>query len=85
MGITPALDTMIKRDKLPLGTKLELVRKLEALGSPSARTLLVQWLDAFKTTGAAPLRTALFDAIKRLDAQDKQKAKQVVETTGAKS
>jgi HEAT repeat protein len=84
-GIAPALAGMMGRDKLPLETKLQLVRELEKLGTPSARTLLVQWLDAFKVKGSPALRKALFDALKRLDALEKEKEKHVVETTGGKS
>jgi HEAT repeat protein len=80
--IKPALVVMMQRATYPVAAKLKLVRELEKLATPSARTLLVEWLDAYKTAGSPALRKALFDSIKRLDALEKEKSKQVVTTEG---
>ncbi len=84
-AIEPALSAMMGRKDMPPLSKLRIVHELDQLASPSARTCLVHWLDAVKTTGPAQLRKALFDAIKRLDELDKAAKKQTVETTGGKS
>lgn len=65
--IKPALQVMLERNDFPLQAKVAIVRELALLGSSGARNHLVQWLDAWKTTGDPRLRQALFDAIKRLD------------------
>lgn len=65
--VRPALQVMMERANYPLGGKLEIVKALAKLASPSARALLVEWLEMWKTTGHPQLRTRLFDAIKQVD------------------
>lgn len=71
-ALAPTLTAMMARKTFPLDGRLRLVRELTEFASPSARTCLVKWLDTWKTEGAPPLRRALFEAIKRLDAREKQ-------------
>lgn len=68
--ITPVkavLQGLMARKTFPLDAKVNLVRALQKLGTPSARACLVQWLDERKTEGEPRLRQALFAAIKQID------------------
>ncbi len=65
--IEPALRGMLERKNVSLSTKLQIVKRVEKVGSSNARMCLVQWLDAWKDKGPTQLRKALFDGIKRLD------------------
>lgn len=67
LAVRPVLQVMMERTDYPVSAKVDLVTRLAKLGSPAARTLLMQWLDAWKVSAPAPLRQALFNAIKRLD------------------
>ena len=80
-AIKPALSAIMARKDFPSEGKLHIVQELSKLASPSARTLLVTWLDAYKVAGPANLRKALFDGIKHID--DLDKAKEEVTVTPA--
>lgn len=65
--VKPALQVLMDRADFPLAGKLEIIKTLATLRSVSARALLVQWLEALKTSGHPRVRKALFDAIKQVD------------------
>lgn len=65
--LKPALQGWLAQSSRTPGQQLELVAALSKVASPSARTYLVEWLDAAKSSGNPRVRQALFAAIKQLD------------------
>lgn len=65
--LKPALAGWLAVASRSPGQQLELVTALTKVASPSARTYLVEWLDAAKSSGNPRVRQALFTAIKQLD------------------
>jgi HEAT repeat protein len=65
--LKPALAGWLAVASRSPGQQLELLAALAKVASPSARTYLVEWLDAAKSSGNPRVRQALFAAIKQLD------------------
>ncbi|HKU43954.1 MAG TPA: HEAT repeat domain-containing protein [Polyangiales bacterium] len=67
MLVRPALDALLARPSLPAAAKQKLVQQVMALGSPSARAALVEWMAAYKADGDPRVQQALAAAVLRFD------------------
>jgi HEAT repeat protein len=79
--LKPALQAWLSDANRAPAHQLELIAAMTKVASPSARTYLVEWLDAAKTAANPRVRTALFAAIKQLDdaaERDAHKTKRTV-------
>jgi hypothetical protein len=65
--IRPALDALLERTNLPLDGKLRAVQLVQGLGSAGARACLVEWLAALPADAQPRMRTALLQAVQRID------------------
>ena len=65
--LKPALQAWLADERRMPAQQLELIAAMTKVASPSARTYLVEWLDAAKSASNPKVRTALFAAIKQLD------------------
>ena len=67
MIVRPALDVYVARKDVPVEARARAVQQVAALGSPSARACVADWLAAYPSNGPARLRQVLTDSLAKLD------------------